>query len=358
MARMLSHEIDVEKGIQLLSLELADNVEDVNTLIRSVQHEQFMDNMYWSRKNWRMTVIDEYLTSQRQALQTALTGSCEESKALAILSTTEVRGIGPVRHYSLAQEQHTLTEIMYTDTGTFTKVSTTDWANGTALIIQTQARMYMVSKHYQPGTSLNMQEARIVAPIKADCALAIHTQNGRYEVIQGGTMLCWTHGVSFARVTVQKGHLLHRDDRDYCSNECMQIGHKGYMIDDKHMPTQPTIHPADMRQFQQDKIRGDQTTAHKGKRLENGHQLMHDQMTRDIKDSEDIIQEIRDRQDNTADVGLHVGAAAAVVSLLTVLSLLLICARCGWKRCSGRGAARGGDIELTHRQVHRICTQC
>ena len=45
MARMLSHEIDVEKGIQLLSLELADNVEDVNTLIRSVQHEQFMDNM-------------------------------------------------------------------------------------------------------------------------------------------------------------------------------------------------------------------------------------------------------------------------------------------------------------------------
>jgi hypothetical protein len=81
----------VEKGIQLLSLELADNVEDVNTLIRSVQHEQFMDNMYWSRKNWRMTVIDEYLTSQRQALQTALTGSCEESKALAILSTTHLQ---------------------------------------------------------------------------------------------------------------------------------------------------------------------------------------------------------------------------------------------------------------------------
>jgi hypothetical protein len=64
-----------------------------------------MDNMYWSRKNWRMTVIDEYLTSQRQALQTALTGSCEDSKALAVLSTTEVRGIGPVRHYSLAQNR-------------------------------------------------------------------------------------------------------------------------------------------------------------------------------------------------------------------------------------------------------------
>ena len=50
VARMLSHEIDTEKGVQLLSMEIAHSVREVNELLRSVQHEQFMDNMYWSRK--------------------------------------------------------------------------------------------------------------------------------------------------------------------------------------------------------------------------------------------------------------------------------------------------------------------
>jgi hypothetical protein len=116
------------------------------------------------------------------------------------------------------------------------------------------------------------------------------------------------------------------------------------MIEEKHMPIQPTVHPADMKQFKQDKLIGDQTAADKDKMMEGGHQLIHDKMAQDIRDSEDIIQEIRDSQAKDIDVGLHVGVAGVIVSVLTVLALLLICARCGWKRCKGScDAAHAGD---------------
>jgi hypothetical protein len=78
--------------------------------------------------------------------------------------------------------------------------------------------------------------------------------------------------------------------------------------------------------------------------MEGGHQLIHDKMAQDIRDSEDIIQEIRDSQEKDIDIGLHVGVAGIVVSVLTVLALLLICVRCGWKRFRGsRGGARAGE---------------
>ncbi len=52
VARMLSHEIDVEKGIQVLNSEIAHTVHDINKHLRGLEHHQFMDNMYWSRKGW------------------------------------------------------------------------------------------------------------------------------------------------------------------------------------------------------------------------------------------------------------------------------------------------------------------
>jgi hypothetical protein len=52
VARMLSHEKDVEKGIQILNNEIAHTVHDINKHLRGLEHQQFMDNMYWSRKAW------------------------------------------------------------------------------------------------------------------------------------------------------------------------------------------------------------------------------------------------------------------------------------------------------------------
>ncbi len=52
VARILSHEIDVEKGIQILNKEIAHTVHDINKHLRGLEHNQFMDNMYWSRKAW------------------------------------------------------------------------------------------------------------------------------------------------------------------------------------------------------------------------------------------------------------------------------------------------------------------
>ena len=50
VARMLSHEIDVEKVMQLLNLEAAHSKDDVNRHFRDMHHLHFMNNMYWSRK--------------------------------------------------------------------------------------------------------------------------------------------------------------------------------------------------------------------------------------------------------------------------------------------------------------------
>jgi hypothetical protein len=44
--------------------------------------------------------------------------------------------------------------------------------------------MYMVTRHYKPGTALSMQEAWIIAPIKVECTLAIHTQHRRYGEVR------------------------------------------------------------------------------------------------------------------------------------------------------------------------------
>ncbi len=72
-------------------------------------------------------------------------------------------------------------EIAYINMGRYTQTSRTLWSNGTAMIVQTQARKYMVSKHYQSGITVSMREVRVIASIKAGCALAIHTSEGRYS---------------------------------------------------------------------------------------------------------------------------------------------------------------------------------
>ncbi len=135
--------------------------------------------------------MEEYLTKQNQALHIALTGTDDNTDALAALGTLGVRGIGQLRHYSLTYREDMLMEIAYTDTGRRTQTSRTLWANSTAMIIQTQVRMYTISKHFQPGMSMSMKEVRIMAPIKSDCALAIHTSEGRYEIMQEGSIFCW-----------------------------------------------------------------------------------------------------------------------------------------------------------------------
>jgi len=302
-------------------------------------------------QSWRMTVLEEYLTRQRHTIHTALTGTADSTEALAIIGTLSIKGIGQIKHQALTYEHQALISITYTDTGSYTKISTTLWANGTALLMQTQSRMYMVSKQFMRGTALSTQEVRVVAPIQEECALVIHTQHGRYEVIQAGKLNCWERSVGYTEFVLKKGETLHVEDKEYCNNDCIQLGHKGYMTKEKHMPNQPTVHPADMRQFKQETFQGDQTSAHRDKVVDDGHQRIHDKMAQDIRDSEDIIQEIRDDRDTKTDYGVHFGVAGVVVSVLTVLSLLLICARCGWKRCRASWGAQGGGTTTTHTQV-------
>jgi hypothetical protein len=47
---MLSYEVDVEKNVESLNREVAYSMHDANRHMQKIPHEQYMDNMYWSRK--------------------------------------------------------------------------------------------------------------------------------------------------------------------------------------------------------------------------------------------------------------------------------------------------------------------
>jgi hypothetical protein len=286
-------------------------------------------------------VLEEYMDRQKQTIETALTGTASPTTALTIMGTLGLKGTGQVKHYELSVEQDMMVGTAYTDMGYYTTVSRSVWNNST-LIMQTQSRMYMVSLHYMEGTALSMSETRIIAPIHAQCAIMVHIQHGRYRIMQSGTMMCWAHGTGLGTVTLTAGNIVHLDERDFCSNECMQVGSKGFMREDRSIVTQPTVHPESMKQFQ-DSDKDDRTNNMQIMKLDNAHQIIHDMMTKDIKDNEDIIQEIRDSQNNeNIDWGFHMGTMGVAVSVITALSLLLVCVRCAWLRRNKAGCTLFG----------------
>ncbi len=118
--------------------------------------------------------------------------------------------------------------------------------------------------------------------------------------MQAGSILCWVTA-GLIMVQVKKGDIMCMKDKENCYNECIQIGHRGYMVRKSTFPRNPqcTLPVATKDRF-----------------VEGGHQLIHDQMAKDIWDSEDIIQEICDKQKNETEVSLHVGAAGVAVSIL------------------------------------------
>jgi phage-related tail protein len=50
VARMLSHETDVEKSLDLLSREITGNINQSNLEFKKLHYTVFRDSMYWSRK--------------------------------------------------------------------------------------------------------------------------------------------------------------------------------------------------------------------------------------------------------------------------------------------------------------------
>jgi hypothetical protein len=105
-----------------------------------------------------MAVIEDYLAKQKHALHIALTGTGDNTEAISALGTLGIKGIGQLKHYALNYGHETLMEIACIDTGRYTQTSKTLWSNGMAMIVKMQARMYIISKHYQPDKAVSMKE--------------------------------------------------------------------------------------------------------------------------------------------------------------------------------------------------------
>jgi hypothetical protein len=65
------------------------------------------------------------------------------------------------------------------------------------------------------------------------------------------------------------------------------------MKEDRSITTQPPVHPESMRHFREEDT-DDKTL--QNQKMDNMHQIDYDMMAKDIKDNEDIIQEIWDNQ--------------------------------------------------------------
>jgi hypothetical protein len=68
------------------------------------------------------------------------------------------------------------------------------------------------------GMAMSMQEVRVIAPIKRECSLAVHTQNRRYQVIQAGHLFCMEHARRFTKFAVSKGNNMNIEDKEHCYN--------------------------------------------------------------------------------------------------------------------------------------------
>ncbi len=60
-----------------------------------------------------MAVIEDYLAKQRHALHIALTGTGDNTEAIAALGTIGIKGIGQLKHYALNYGHETLMEIAH-----------------------------------------------------------------------------------------------------------------------------------------------------------------------------------------------------------------------------------------------------
>jgi len=278
-----------------------------------------------------------------RALSTAYAGQASVEHSAYIMATVGVKGYGLVKHHGLDVSTHVFISNTFFEVGMYTTATGTP-RNDTSVIIQTKSRMYLVSQHMIEGSPLSMMETRITAPITAECALIVHTTLGNYKVVQSGLLTCYKYGSTKKQYTLTAGDSMHLDHRDACNNDCIAIGHSGYHLQYRKMPTLPSVHPPSVLNYWNE----DEKSPSPSRGVaDHTHQIAHDILASDIRANEDMLMTMGDGAD-LADGGHILGATGLGLSLLCALAVLFVLIRCARRRATqGRPAPlQLGDMEL------------
>ena len=274
-------------------------------------------------QSWRMDVLDRYIEAQKEHTAAAYTGAMSNTYAGKIMATVGTKGTGTMKHHSITHGTSTITALVYYDIGTYTSVASTP-RNDSTEVLQTSTRIYMVSQHRVEGSPLSMADTRIMAPITAHCATMVHLQQGIYRVVQGGDITCMDANGNSKTWQVEVGQNMHVADTHSCNSTCIAIGHKPFTAIHKSMPEQPTVHHNKMiASILKPKDRHDMPIQENSKQA---HHTEHSMLGQNIREAQDMLEELQS-QNGVPDLGVHLGLAGTVCSVLFSLLLLAILVR-------------------------------
>jgi hypothetical protein len=122
--------------------------------------------------------------------------------------------------------------------------------------------------------------------------------------------------------------MLHIESRDYCRNECIEVGYKGYNNKKKNLPTQPTVQPSALQHFLKDVDLDSMPSPMLA--MEKAHQVAHDMLNNDIRENEDLLEQLSAPQldEPISTVGKYAGFVGAALSLVIVITALILCFKC------------------------------
>jgi hypothetical protein len=297
-------------------------------LIRKLEWNLVHTSRYFSRKSWRMEILTDYMASMQIAIDLAFGGEIGMSESARIMASAGVKGATKIRFFNIEHDNDNFFIKMYCDIGAYTTADKT-YRNDSTVLIQTRTRVYLVSEHYVDGTTLGMQEVRVVKAITPTCMIMVHTALNSYKVVNGGNITCYRFGIGKRQYTLAKGNFLHLEDRDTCKNECIEVGYRGFNNKHQDLPAQPNIQPADLQHFYQEI---DIEKLPSPISIDKAHQISHDMLAGDIRQNEDMLVQINEEQ-NVVRAANYSGYVGSILSIIVIALILAVCIRFKCQKC-------------------------
>jgi hypothetical protein len=327
---ILTHETHIEEELIKLQDELTRIYYEDFKAIRKLQFDMLHNSRYVSRKNFRMLLLDDYMAKMTLAINIAFGGEVGMSASSELMAAIGIKGSTVVKFQHLDHDHDNFYCKMYFDVGSLSTADLTK-RNDSTIFLQTKTRLYIVSDQYIVGTPLSMAEVRVVKSITTGCAVLIHINLYSYRVVTSGNLTCFRHGQGRRVYELLSGDMLHLEGRDYCKNQCIEVGYRGYVNKHKNLPPQPSAQPAVLQHFFYDL--DPENVPAPLKALERAHQVSHDVLSVEIRENEAMLQQIKDKEvDTVSQIGSYSGYVGAAVSILVVLVLIGMCIKCRKRR--------------------------
>ena len=330
---VLLHETHMESELIKLQNEMKQIYYDDFKAIRKLNFNMLHNARYTSRKNFRMMLLNEYMEKMKNAVDVSFGGEFGMSESADLMASIGIKGASPVRFHSLEADKDNFYLTMYFDSGTYTSVDRTS-RNDSSILLQTMTRLYMVSSQFLIGSPLSIAEVRVVKGISDNCLTMVHLNLHSYKILTNGNITCSRNGKGKYFYTLKKGDMLNLEGRDYCRNECIELGYRGYTNKYRNLPILPPSQPAVLKHFFADPDPDNVPAPMEA--LEKSHQVSHDLLAVEIRENEDMLLELSTPKepDVHATWGVYVGYIGAALSIIIGVIFIGMFIKCK-KRNSG-----------------------